>query len=57
MHNNPCVGKWMLAADPIKYMHSSAKFYISGKHSVYEVKNIEDFFREELMITQSPPHT
>jgi len=48
MHNNPCAGKWKLASDPIHYPHSSAKFYISGKHAAYEVKNVEDLFKEDL---------
>ena len=50
MHNNPCTGKWKLAADPVKYIHSSAKFYISGKHSGYEVMNIEEYFRETINV-------
>src|ERR1700741_3433131 len=27
MHNNPCSGKWMLAADSMEYEHSSARYY------------------------------
>ena len=41
MHNNPCAGKWKLVVDATKYEHSSARFYISGRHAAYEVKNIE----------------
>ena len=41
MHDNPCAGKWKLVVDATKYEHSSARFYISGRHSAYEVKNIE----------------
>ena len=41
MHNNPCAGKWKLVIDATKYEHSSARFYISGRHAAYEVKNIE----------------
>ena len=48
MHNNPCTGKWKLATDPMKYEHSSARFYISGKHAAYEIKNVEEFFTESL---------
>lgn len=48
MHNNPCSGIWRLASDPIKYEHSSARFYISGKHAAYQVKNIEELFKEDL---------
>jgi putative transposase len=31
IHNNPCNGKWMLAASPINYKFSSACFYETGK--------------------------
>jgi hypothetical protein len=42
MHNNPCAGKWNLAEDITKYEHSSARFYISGKHAAYEVTDVEE---------------
>ncbi|MBL7743782.1 MAG: hypothetical protein JNN00_09950 [Chitinophagaceae bacterium] len=42
IHNNPCAGKWRLAADITKYEHSSARFYISGKHAGYEVTDVEE---------------
>ena len=42
MHNNPCAGKWRLVIDATKYEHSSARFYITGKHAAYQVKNIEE---------------
>ncbi len=35
IHNNPCVGKWRLADNPVDYAHSSAKFYITGEHGIY----------------------
>ena len=57
LHNNPCSGKWRLAADPIKYPHSSARFYISGKHVGYEVMDIEKLFSEKIISAQSPPPT
>ena len=41
MHNNPCAGKWRLVIDATNYEHSSARFYISGRHAAYELKNIE----------------
>ncbi len=47
MHNNPCVGKWSLALSPVDYIHSSAKYYISGEQGVYPVTNyleMEDEF-------------
>ena len=39
MHNNPCTGKWQLATNPIEYIHSSAKFYLTGVQSIYPVTN------------------
>ena len=46
IHNNPCTGKWNLAADITKYEHSSARFNISGKHAGYEVKDVEEVLRK-----------
>lgn len=37
IHQNPCKGKWNLAASPIDYMHSSAKYYLTGEQGFYEV--------------------
>lgn len=42
MHNNPCSGKWKLVEVITKYEHSSARFYISGKHAAYEVTDVEE---------------
>jgi REP element-mobilizing transposase RayT len=42
IHNNPCSGKWNLASDITKYEHSSARYYISGKHAAYTVKDVEE---------------
>ena len=39
IHNNPCTGKWQLAANPIEYIHSSAKFYLTGVQGIYPVTN------------------
>ena len=39
MHNNPCNGKWNLAVNPYLYLHSSAKFYITGEQGIYPVTN------------------
>ncbi len=41
MHNNPCAGKWNLAKDAMAYEHSSARYYINGKHAGYEVTEVE----------------
>jgi hypothetical protein len=40
IHNNPCSGKWNLADSPVNYVHSSAKFYLTGEHGVYEVLHL-----------------
>lgn len=46
MHNNPCAGKWKLVEDITKYEHSSARYYITGKHTAFEVTDIETIFSE-----------
>lgn len=48
IHNNPCSGKWKLADSPIRYQHSSALFYINGKHAVYPVKDYREFIYNSL---------
>ncbi len=40
IHNNPCSGKWNLCDYPAEYMHSSARYYMEGIHTCYQVKNI-----------------
>lgn len=47
MHNNPCAGKWRLVEDISKYEHSSARYYITGKHPSYEVVDVEEVMREK----------
>jgi hypothetical protein len=39
MHDNPCRGVWRLAASPVDYLHSSAKFYLTGDQGIYPVIN------------------
>ena len=39
MHNNPTTGKWQLVENPVDYLHSSAKYYITGEQGIYEVTN------------------
>jgi REP element-mobilizing transposase RayT len=39
IHNNPCKGKWNLAACPEQYKHSSAHFYLTGEQGYYPVTN------------------
>ena len=41
IHNNPCSGKWRLASAPEHYLHSSAGFYVTGKHGVFFIDNID----------------
>jgi len=47
MHNNPCTGRWNLAKDAMAYEHSSARYYISGKHAGYEVVDVETILSEK----------
>ncbi|MCW5912952.1 MAG: hypothetical protein KIT62_17915 [Cyclobacteriaceae bacterium] len=37
MHDNPCRGKWNLASSSVEYVHSSARFYLTGEHGAYQV--------------------
>jgi REP element-mobilizing transposase RayT len=39
MHDNPCRGKWNLVADVTHYVHSSAKFYLTGEPGFYPITN------------------
>ncbi|MEO5594477.1 MAG: hypothetical protein ABIR15_13745 [Chitinophagaceae bacterium] len=39
MHANPCKGKWNLVESPVDYIHSSAKFYITGEQGIYPITN------------------
>lgn len=48
MHNNPCTGKWQLAANAIEYKHSSAKFYLTGEQGVYPVTNFMEMLDIDL---------
>ena len=36
-HDNPCRGKWNLSNSPVNYLHSSAKFYLTGEQGIYPV--------------------
>ena len=42
IHSNPCKGKWHLAEHPGEYPHSSASFYVYGKHAAYPVKDYRE---------------
>jgi hypothetical protein len=50
MHNNPCTGIWNLASSPSEYLHSSALFYHTGKHSIYQVTNYREL--EDINLTE-----
>ncbi|MBI3219879.1 MAG: hypothetical protein HYZ44_10230 [Bacteroidetes bacterium] len=41
IHENPCRGKWNLVNNLSSYVHSSAGFYLTGKHGAYEVTSYE----------------
>lgn len=38
-HTNPCVKKWNLCSHPADYLHSSAKYYLTGEQGIYLVTN------------------
>jgi hypothetical protein len=42
IHNNPCKGKWNLANNIVEYVHSSAKYYLSGEQGIYVVTHYKD---------------
>ena len=42
MHGNPCKDKWNLACSPVEYLHSSAKYYLTGEQGIYAVTYYKD---------------
>ena len=42
IHNNTCSGKWNLVKSPQDYVHSSAKYYETGKKGDNEVFNYKE---------------
>ena len=48
IHNNPCTGKWHMAADSIDYPHSSAKYYSTGEQGIYAVTNFMEMLDADL---------
>ena len=38
MHNNPCSGVSKLVDNPVDYIHSSAKYYITGEQGIYLIE-------------------
>jgi REP element-mobilizing transposase RayT len=55
MHSNPMVKKWTLCNNPIEYIHSSAKFYITGEQGFYPVTNFMEM--EDVAFNDSSQHT
>ncbi len=51
IHENPCAGKWMLAASAVDYCHSSAKFYITGVQGEYSVLNFKNLHDMNLTVS------
>ena len=47
IHNNPCTERWKLVNSPIDYKHSSARFYICGKHAGYAVTDYRELLTFE----------
>jgi len=40
IHQNPCAGKYNLAATPEDYLHSSAKYYGTGEQGIFLLQAI-----------------
>jgi hypothetical protein len=38
----PCSGKWNLCDSPIEYIHSRAKYYITGEDPFFMVTDVAD---------------
>ena len=55
MHENPRAGKWMLAANGVDYIHSSAKFYSTGVQGIYPVLNFKNLHDINLTISFNTP--
>jgi REP element-mobilizing transposase RayT len=49
-HINPCKGKWNLCESPVDYVHSSAKFYITGEQGVYEITGYTEVLNIDLTV-------
>ena len=48
IHMNACKGEHPLTEAPEKYMHSSAKFYITGEQGLYHVTNFMELIDKSL---------
>ena len=49
-YRNPCKGKWELCVNAVDYIHSSAKYYITGRQGIYPVTNCADLPEIDLNI-------
>ena len=49
-HRNPCKGKWELCVNAVDYIHSSARYYITGEQGIYPVTNCADLLEIDLNI-------
>ena len=50
MHDNPCKGAWNLAACPVDYLHSSAKYYHTEEQGVYKITGYQ--YLEDIDLTK-----
>jgi REP element-mobilizing transposase RayT len=51
IHNNPCQERWQLTKSPAEYIHSSAKFYQTGKQGIYPVTHYDELRKIDLNST------
>ena len=51
IHANPCRGKWNLVNEETEYIHSSAKYYETGKQGIYLVTKYTEL--EDIDLTKS----
>ena len=50
IHNNPCAKKWMLAVDPVSYLHSSALYYETGKQGIWGCNSWTEHLDSSLLL-------
>jgi hypothetical protein len=53
MHSNSCKGENKIVELPEQYMHSSAKFYITGNQGIYPVISYTEL--EDIDLTEVTP--
>ncbi len=51
IHANPCRGSWELVTEEHEYLHSSAKYYVTGGQGAYTVTNYLEL--EDIDLTKS----